>query len=591
MILDEIVDRITGRWAASFKAWGYLAFLGCLGTISRTYTLLDVSRRESILLGIGLVFLNAPIYWLISSTLLRKRYTEQLSLSKVLISYLLIWLSAASLEIAATVFVLHQTAYLGPQLFAPLFPDIFGFVASSYLLAEFEKNRNDIGRLEYARSTLVKIAKESKAQVVSERSKLIAAIQDSVFYQLDALKKQFNTIQLASKRHDIERLARELEEYSTNTIRTLSHEMATDMGESSAIDRLSFVGQKKVKGFSNVYAPYISFRLSVVGLLLVGGFHELSLNGLSGFVFQLLATAAVAPILLLGSLATRRCGLDRISLGFACFLITIFVSGYVTVIVSDFLLRNQISLRNEYTSNVFAARYLVSVILASLLVTIVEARRKTLDDLMSMNERLRIDLDWMDNRSHELRKELASILHGPLQGRIAGVAMALRLIAADEDSSQAEKKKKLDEIEKLLSTVMQDVQALFKLESTRLEASIIIKLINLRRSWDGIATVNWSIDPRVFAALPVTDFMKVNDILYESVSNSVRHGGGSTISITLDTDLRDLIMTIEDDGKGVSSEINPGAGFRKIGEFGGTYSFDRAVDRGANLTVRLPLTV
>ena len=138
---------------------------------------------------------------------------------------------------------------------------------------------------------------------------------------------------------------------------------------------------------------------------------------------------------------------------------------------------------------------------------------------------------------------------------------------------------------------MQDVQALFKRESTRPEASIIIKLINLRRSWDGIATVNWSIDPRVFAALPVTDFMKVNDILYESVSNSVRHGGGSTISIALDTDLRDLIMTIEDDGKGVSSEINPGAGFRKIGEFGGTYSFDRAVDRGANLTVRLPLSV
>ena len=57
-----------------------------------------------------------------------------------------------------------------------------------------------------------------------------------------------------------------------------------------------------------------------------------------------------------------------------------------------------------------------------------------------------------------LRKELASILHGPLQGRIAGIAMALRLNAEEEDLSDEEKSKKLVDIERLLQTVIHDVQ-------------------------------------------------------------------------------------------------------------------------------------
>jgi signal transduction histidine kinase len=589
MILDEIVERITGRWAVSFKAWVYLTVIGILGTKTRTYALLDITQAESFLLAISVHLINAPIYYFFAQKLLKKRFTEQLPLTRVLASLMIFITTIACSEVLITIYVFNQTAYLGPQFFAPLFPSLFGFLASSYLLAEFDKNRFDIKRLAFARTTLEKTAQQSQDQIIAERSQLISAIQDSVFFQLDALRKQLFTATRISKRTEIERLATELEDYSTSTIRNLSHEMASDVGENNPVDRKSFIGIQDLRGFSESYQPYISFKLSVVAMILIGGNHEASLNGLNGFLSQMILTFVTVPVLLVGSKLTTKYSPKNLYIGFSVFLITIFINGYILVLTDNWIHDNLFEMRNEYSPFISSLRNLSGIIVTSLIVTIVMARRKTIQDLVEMNKKLQIDLDWMDNRSQELRKEIASILHGPLQGRIAGVALALRLIAVDETASEDDKNKKLDEIEKLLGSVIHDVQELFKLEKSKTDPSIVIKLIDLRRSWDGIASVKWTIEPHVFALLPANYFKTVSEILYEAVSNSVRHGRARAISIALNADEKNIILTIIDDGKGLSNLPTPGAGFRKFSEFGATYSFDLTVEQGAKMTALLPI--
>jgi signal transduction histidine kinase len=589
MILDEIVERITGRWAASFKAWAYLSAIGSLGTISRTYTLLDITHKQSILIALAIFVISSPFYLLLSSTLLRKRYTENLSLARVFSFYIIFWLTVSLMEIIITVYVLHKTAYLGPQLFAPLFPDITGLIASSYLLAEFEKNRQDLSRLAFAQSTLIKTAQESHDQVIAERLELISAIQNSVFYQLDALKKQFSSIRSGSKQNEIQALASELEEYSTNTIRSLSHEMAKDTDTRQPIDRLSFIGSKKIKPFTASIAPLISFKLSIVTLLVVGSFHELSLNGIRGFIFQIVLTLPLLPILFFGEKLTRRYSGENLLKGSSVFLLTIFFCGYLTFLAAFWLDLNNFHLRNEYSFGVFAGRSLASVVVTSMIVTIVEARRKTLSALVAMNEKLQVNLEWMDNRSRELRREIASILHGPLQGRIAGVVMSLRLLDSNSESSESEKVRRLQEIEELLSTVISDVQELFKVESHEPDASIVIKLINLRRSWNGIAVISWSIQPEVFASVPSVSFEALSEVLYEAVSNSVRHGGATSINIIFEVDSKLLTLTISDNGAGIKDDFTPGSGLHKIAEVGGTYQFTPGVEQGAQLVIHFAL--
>jgi signal transduction histidine kinase len=270
------------------------------------------------------------------------------------------------------------------------------------------------------------------------------------------------------------------------------------------------------------------------------------------------------------------------------FLGTIFICGYTLEIFSGYLIDQVFTLRNLYASDVFAGRALASIIITSLMVTIVEARRRTLSDLISMNQKLQTELDWIDGRSQEIRRELATILHGPLQGRIAGIAMALRMSASGSGERLELSDQKLTEIQALLSSVVEDVQELFKFGQADQDPSIVIKLIGLRRSWAGIADLTWQIDPEVFSGMKSKWLEQLSDILYESVSNSVRHGKANEVKFVFKVDRGVLKITITDNGSGVKPDFTPSVGLHKITEFGAKYEFSSAVTRGAELQIELP---
>jgi len=587
--LDQLLDRLTGRWAVSLKAWALLTIIGTIGTYTRSKTLFDLTQSELLTLIFSLAACNSLIYFLISQTILRRRKVEKQKLVKVIFSYVFIWFASCTLEILFTIFIFENTAYIGPQLFAPLFPDLFGFIASTYLLAEFDSNRQDRSRLAFARDALLETSEKSRKQVLAERSQLITAIQNSVFYQLDALKQQFGKLRESQSHQEIERLADELERYSANTIRSLSHEMAEDTGNSAPVDRLTFIGTKTLPTFTNVKTAIISFNFSIGTLIVVGGFHGLSLNGFAGLGFQLLTALTIAPILFLGSIFTRDVGSRRPTIGFMAFLSTIFACGFATVVASDFLNGEAFDLRNEYPANEFAVRTLATIMVCSLVVTIVEARRQTLKDLIAMNDQLQVELDWIDGRSQEIRKELSTILHGPLQGRIAGIAMALRMNGSQTSSGIELTDQKLAEIEALLASVIVDVQGLFKVADIKQEASIVIKLINLRRSWNGIADVTWKIDPEVFAGMKSEWLEKLSDILYEAVSNSVRHGGADKVFMEFKVNEGKLVLHVTDNGSGIKSDFVPSVGLHKITEFGAEYEFATDRETGAELIIKINL--
>jgi signal transduction histidine kinase len=261
----------------------------------------------------------------------------------------------------------------------------------------------------------------------------------------------------------------------------------------------------------------------------------------------------------------------------------------VTVLFTNYLLDQVFTLNNVYESDVLAGRSLTAIVISSLMVTIVEARRRTLNDLIAMNQQLQTELDWIDGRSQEIRRELSTILHGPLQGRIAGIAMALRMSGADGENKVGLSDQKLTEIEDLLASVVKDVQELFKFEQTEQESSIVIKLIALRRSWAGIAELDWTIDPEVFAGVKTKWLEQLRDILYESVSNSVRHGKATKVKFHFKVERKVLRISVLDNGIGIKPDFIPSVGLHKITEFGAKYAFSSTIEQGAELLIDIAL--
>jgi len=117
----------------------------------------------------------------------------------------------------------------------------------------------------------------------------------------------------------------------------------------------------------------------------------------------------------------------------------------------------------------------------------------------------------------------------------------------------------------------------------------VIKLIGLRRSWAGIADLTWQIDPEVFSGMKSKWLEQLSDILYESVSNSVRHGKANEVKFVFKVDRGVLKITITDNGSGVKPDFTPSVGLHKITEFGAKYEFSSAVTRGAELQIEIPI--
>ena len=582
-------NHITGRWAISFRMWLYLSVIGGLGVISRVRDIHNISTLAATYCAVFVLILNIPLYVLISEVVLKKRKEEPQELYKVFSSYLSLWLGNVVAEGFFTYFYLDKPVYLGPQVFAPLFPSFFGLLTCAYLLAEFDTNRSDIGRLQYARNVLVNTTSAARKRIEIERARLIEAIQKSIFVQLDALKSQLTDAKNSESRNEILRIANELEEYSRQTIRSLSHEIANDSLSSLRIDRKIFVGGDKTSQFSNIYDPKLSVFFALTYLFIVGGFNELSLNGWSGFLFNSTIALVAAPFLLIGAtlIYLRRGGsiLER----FTYFLLSIFVVGFVVFRASANFELNVFDLPNAYQPNVMALRTLTTIVLASLIMTLIEARRKTRLQLEAMNSKLNQELEWIESRSAEVRDEIASVLHGPLQGRIAGIALALRLEEENGESSSSKKEEHLSQMIHILDSVLRDVQNLFEIDVNPDTKSIAVKLLDLKKSWNGIVEINWEIDPSVYANLSESKYQVVLDILYEAVSNAVRHGHAKRIEIEFSIDDGHLRMLVTDNGLGISKEFKSGIGLHKMAASGANYSFNLVRDKGAQLIVKLPL--
>jgi len=150
--------------------------------------------------------------------------------------------------------------------------------------------------------------------------------------------------------------------------------------------------------------------------------------------------------------------------------------------------------------------------------------------------------------AHVLR-EASAIVHGAVQARLLGCAIAVEEAGQNKDPEQFS-----------AALARARIALEYPLESLGRPAasSLLDELIRRRELWDGLCDVTYSIADDV-PELPTSTVADCGRIVEEAISNAVRHGDAQHVSIVAEVEAdpyadRYLRISITDDGNGVAAE-------------------------------------
>lgn len=179
----------------------------------------------------------------------------------------------------------------------------------------------------------------------------------------------------------------------------------------------------------------------------------------------------------------------------------------------------------------------------------------------------------------------AKLLHGPIQGRLAAVAMSLAM------SDRAGREVQIETIAScrvLLDACLSDLDHM--MQADRTVPVVEVSLRELRRQWRGLLEIQWAMNPDIVQLIDNDSDTraKVADFLGECATNASRHGAARRLVVSgVLAASGNIELTVRDDGCGPSLPVVPGSGLGLLGEEGNTWSIGSNPDGGCVVSLRL----
>ena len=196
----------------------------------------------------------------------------------------------------------------------------------------------------------------------------------------------------------------------------------------------------------------------------------------------------------------------------------------------------------------------------------------------------------LDDSIGRLRRQVAQVLHGPVQGRLAAVALSLHLFVDGQRSGLVvSREETFRRCRALLEQVNIDIGVIMNGGPESIEA-IDVQLTKLAQRWVGLICVEYTISAIARTSIDLSPALqcRVGSVIDEAINNAVTHGRAPSVFITVDsTPSHGIRIEALDNGKGVPEEVVPGFGLRDIEAVAGAWTLSPAPGRGALLAVTL----
>lgn len=196
-------------------------------------------------------------------------------------------------------------------------------------------------------------------------------------------------------------------------------------------------------------------------------------------------------------------------------------------------------------------------------------------------------------RSVALRTRLARDLHDGVIQSIYAAGLGLESARAELETDPTAAVRRLGAVRDSLNLTIRDVRAFI----TGLEPEGIVgfaqALQTLATTMQALHPVQLQhrIDPAAASRLSARDQLHALQIVRESISNAVRHGGAAHITLQLQAEDTSVVLALEDDGRGFDPDtVTAGSGLINVSararEMGATLQIKSQPAEGTRLTLK-----
>ena len=207
--------------------------------------------------------------------------------------------------------------------------------------------------------------------------------------------------------------------------------------------------------------------------------------------------------------------------------------------------------------------------------------------LIVANEQLSQVIAARELECDRIRRTLAHLVHGPVQGRLALAAVMLRQWSTSspndmlDDSSPIDipgvGRQSMEQVEELLALVEDDLEQLPHMVASRSLCEFLPKKANELR---GFVDLRWHVADDVFELLGVHPGLerRVTLVVEEAIANAFRHGLAERVDVLIalkSVEAVELSISVTDDGLGVSGSDSSGLGMSMFGALTSSWELGR----------------
>ena len=460
------------------------------------------------------------------------------------------------------------------RIFASVFLAVVAMALVSAATHSAHEHSRLRGRLEATERRLIVLASTMQERVAAARAALASEARAQIDPTMNRLRSRLDEL---PEDQTVDDIARMLSDAVTHVVRPMSHSLAERevraLIEDETQEETRAERPTPTIDVVGAIRPLATMGISVLFFLLVAPFWgvlprtfigAITVNALAGF----------------GLWLVREAWPQRWRVLTRDLAIPVLVVMYTIVMSASLVVAVPFAVSRDLSTFLLVVGVVVriGIGLAVSTVVITNANRRAAEErLAAKNLELEQLVAALRRELWATKRELALLLHGPLQSTLVSSALLLSRPGISGDDLAAVR----DRIE----------QALAQLDAGEQHAaSITLALAETAALWSGSLEVAWSVSEPAVARLNGDPGLAAAaaEIVREAVSNAARHGGASHAVVSVDVDEGgDLVrVQVHDDGRVRAGSGEYGLGSRVLDEV--AYRWNREVHHsGASLVADL----